>query len=295
MSIDHRRPLVAFIGVALLCAFVIVNGYVIVAAKSPMGGDLASARGLFSDFEGEQPQLMPEVVDGATVLDQPDSEVPSGTTVNAQVPAILAIREVAGATTPAAVGEGTVGATSVADTGAADGNGDGNRTGNRNDDDDRSGAADDPDRDGGRTGTGSTSGRTGTGGGSAGEPTTAPVDAGNPEPTRPGNGPRTDNPGQGHDAVKPGHGPRSGSTPPGHASAPARPAAPGHAKPPTPPKPEKQAKPAKPHGSSSHSSHGTPPGHAKAPKAPKAPQGKAKGHGKAAPGHAKAPRGHGRH
>ena len=113
MTIDHRRPLIAFIGVSVLCAFVMVNGFLLVA-RSPVGSDLASARGLFSGFEGaEQPQLMPEVVDGATVVEEPGVEAPGGTTTEAQVLAIDALRDAARtAADPAgdAAGTGATGA-----------------------------------------------------------------------------------------------------------------------------------------------------------------------------------------
>jgi len=294
MTIDHRRPLIAFIGVTLLCAFVMVNGYLLVA-RSPMGGDLANSRGLFSGLEEDQP-LLTDLVDGTTVVEETGAEVPGDTTTEAQVPAIDAIRDVARTTVATAAASRAADAGDDAGTPSAGGNA--TRTDVSGD-----GRSDPAQRD--RPGDGRSAilvaGRQGTDGGSSGG-------SGQPGPGTPAREPvATD--------AKPGHGPTSGVTPPGHTTSPAKNAqAPGQSKPApepkpaTPPKPTKPAKPTKPpksdpgtkpQGSPGHSSHGTPPGHVKHDKAPKPPkpshgtsshgssqgkshgkpQGQAKGHG----------------
>lgn len=92
MSINHRRPLMAYIGVALLCAVVIAQG-MMWATKSPLGSSLLEADGFFEGFHGaEVTEVMPEVT--GEIL-QPAPEPPEGTTTEAQVPLLEAIGEVA--------------------------------------------------------------------------------------------------------------------------------------------------------------------------------------------------------
>src|SRR5688572_4391683 len=214
MTIDHRRPLIAFIGVTLLCAFVMVNGYLLVT-RSPMGSDLANARGLFSGLEDDQQQLLlTDLVDGATVVEETDTDAPAGTTTRAQVPVIDAIRDVArtavapAAESPAADAGDDTGTTSAG----------GNAPGTSASGDGRSDGAQ-RDRSGDGRNAILVAGRQGNDGDSSG---------GSGQPGDPGTPARepvvTD--------AKPGHGPKSGVTPPGHTTSPAKNAqAPGQSKP----------------------------------------------------------------
>ena len=295
MTIEHRRPLIAFIGVALLCTFVMVQG-IIYVTRSPMGGDLAGARGIFSALQGSEGpgDLFPEVVGGATMGEQPQ---PQGTTTEAQVPALDALLDAARTVAPASPETGS-------DSGAVPASAVAAATDTRSRDTGR--RTDPATRDGARPGTGpggdqtkqtdqTDPGRVRTNpddNAGAGSPEAPAAPA--PEDARPGNGPK---PGKGPDHAGPGAKSDS-SKGSGPKSSPARPAkaapAPKPAKPPKshPTKPAKAQKAPKDHGS-----QGKAHGHSKAPHGKSAghgngSQGKSAGHGKSPQGKAK---GHGRH
>ena len=143
MDIDHRRPLVAFISVAVLCAVVMVQTTLYVI-RSPLGGGLdVAARGLVSTLGGAAaPSLIPELVTGDTVLALPGATAGITRTAEPPVSPVLGLPEIApvlgsgaplgGAASPAAA-PGAVG--DAPGQAASDGpsQGDGGTGGNGND------------------------------------------------------------------------------------------------------------------------------------------------------------------
>ena len=91
MEIDHRRPLVAFIAVTVLCAVMMVQTTLFVI-RSPLGGGLAAARGLVSSLGIVAPPLVPELVTSDTLAALPGA---SAGTVETEFSPVLDLPEIA--------------------------------------------------------------------------------------------------------------------------------------------------------------------------------------------------------
>ena len=91
MNINHRRPLIAFFGVTVVCALVMVQTMLYVI-RSPLGGGLAETRTALSGLVGSlslSPLPVAQMVEGDTLLGVPGTTRGITRITEPEVPPVL--------------------------------------------------------------------------------------------------------------------------------------------------------------------------------------------------------------